>query len=358
MASCFLFYLAHCSKYCWLNFVFVQGSEFGLAAMGEVVVERPETIFIGTANQFAKGVGHVGRYKLTFVGAERMYVCMELPSTTHAGDLVEGNKWYVAYEGRPVPNAEGEQELEKRAAVFRTSHSGKRRASWFAHAMRCSCGTWNPFASLDSTAFWRGGLMHVVCVCVCVWNYRRFAPLDLTAFGRGGPMHWGRWHLQAQSCHGYYFCCVVWGKYRVCRAAFFVKLWMLGFGFHMSERMSEDMSESMSKDMSERMSEDMSERVSKDLSERMSEDMSERISEDMSERMSEDMSERMSKDMSERTSENCFQSVCEVESNRTHFRRWVVCLPSPDPIRLTSPMDAAACLSSSRKEHRDQSPSH
>ena len=73
---------------------------------------------------------HVWRYKLTFVGAERMYVCMEPPGTTHAGDLmfimeevVEGNKWYVAYEGRPVPNAEGEQELEKRAAVFRTSAS-------------------------------------------------------------------------------------------------------------------------------------------------------------------------------------------------------------------------------------------
>ena len=130
MASCFLFYLAYCSKYCWLNFVFVQGSEFGFEAMAEVVVERPDTIFIGTANQVAKGVEHVWRYKLTFVGAERMYVCMEPPSTTHAGDLmfimeevVEGNKWYVAYEGRPVPNAEGEQELEKRAAVFRTSAS-------------------------------------------------------------------------------------------------------------------------------------------------------------------------------------------------------------------------------------------
>ena len=130
MASCFLFYLAYCSKCCWLNFVFVQGSEFGLEAMAEVVVEPPETIFIGTANQVAKGVEHVWRYKLTFVGAERMYVCMEPPSTTHAGDLmfimeevVEGNKWYVAYEGRPVPNAEGEQELEKRAAIFRTSAS-------------------------------------------------------------------------------------------------------------------------------------------------------------------------------------------------------------------------------------------
>ena len=109
---------------------FAQASEFGLAAMVELVVERPATIFIGTANQFAKGVGHVWRYKLTFVGAERIYVCMEPPSTTHAGDsmfivqeVVEGNKWYVAYDGRSVPNAEGKQELEKRAAVFRTSAS-------------------------------------------------------------------------------------------------------------------------------------------------------------------------------------------------------------------------------------------
>ena len=207
MASCFLFYLAYCSKYCWFNFVFVQGSEFGLEAMAEVVVERPETIFIGTANQVAKGVEHVWHYKLTFVGAERMYVCMEPPSTTHAGDLmfimeevVEGNKWYVIYEGRPVPNAEGEQELEKRKSwrsalqsfvlrprfgrmecmngrqttcgagppmqIRRKHRSGEHLTSWFAHAMRCTCGTSNSFAFLDSTAFWRGSLMHVMCVCV------------------------------------------------------------------------------------------------------------------------------------------------------------------------------------------------
>ena len=92
----------------------MQGSEFGLAAMAEVVVERPETIFIGTANQVAKGVEHVWRYKLTPVGAERMYVCMEPPSTTHAGDLmfimeevVEGNKWYVAYEGEACSKCGG-----------------------------------------------------------------------------------------------------------------------------------------------------------------------------------------------------------------------------------------------------------
>ena len=135
MAFCFLFDVAHCSKYCWLNF-FVQGSEFGLAAMAEVVVERPEAIFIGTANRFAKGVEHVWRYKLTFVGAERMYVCMEPPSTTHAGDcmfilpeVVEGNMWYVAYEGRPVPNAGPARAGE---ACCSLSHFGLVLGEWSA----------------------------------------------------------------------------------------------------------------------------------------------------------------------------------------------------------------------------------
>ena len=56
MASCFLFFWHTAASTVWLNFVSVQGSEFGLEAMAEVVVERPETIFIGTANQVAKGV--------------------------------------------------------------------------------------------------------------------------------------------------------------------------------------------------------------------------------------------------------------------------------------------------------------
>ena len=170
----------------------LPGSEFGLAAMAEVVVARPETIFIGTANRFAKGVEHVWRYKLTFVGAQRMYVCMEPPSTTHAGDLmfimeevVDGNKWYT-YEGRPVPNAEGKNwRSVLRSFVLRPRfgrmecmngkemrcgarppmqnrrklRSGEHLISWFAHAMRCSSGFSNSFAFLDSTAFWRGGLL-------------------------------------------------------------------------------------------------------------------------------------------------------------------------------------------------------
>ena len=152
----------------------MQGSEFGLAAMAEVVVERPETIFIGTANQVAKGVEHVWRYKLTFVGAERMYVCMEPPSTTHAGDLmfimeevVEGNKWYVAYEGRACSKCGGRARAGGSALqsfvlrprfgrmecmsgrqitcgagppmqIRRKNRSGEHLTSWFAHAMRCN----------------------------------------------------------------------------------------------------------------------------------------------------------------------------------------------------------------------------
>ena len=49
--------------------------------------------------------------------------------------------------------------------IRRKNRSGEHLTAWFAHAMRCSCGTSNSFAFLDSTAVWRGGLMHVVCVC-------------------------------------------------------------------------------------------------------------------------------------------------------------------------------------------------
>ena len=54
----------------------VQASEVGLAAMLELVVERPATIFIGTSSRFAKGVGYVWRYVLTTVGPERLALRM------------------------------------------------------------------------------------------------------------------------------------------------------------------------------------------------------------------------------------------------------------------------------------------
>ena len=105
----------------------VQASEFGFAAMSELVVDRPATIFIGASSRFAKGVGYVWRYVLTTVGPKRIYLCMDPPSTTHAGDcmfivpeVVDGTARYVVYEGRAVTNEEGRQELEQRGAVFQT----------------------------------------------------------------------------------------------------------------------------------------------------------------------------------------------------------------------------------------------
>ena len=81
----------------------VQASELGLAAMAELVVERRP---VG----LPKELGMCGATRL--VGAERIYVCMEPPSITHVGDcmfivpeVVEGTLWYVAYEGRAIPNA-------------------------------------------------------------------------------------------------------------------------------------------------------------------------------------------------------------------------------------------------------------
>ena len=65
------------------------------------------------------------------------------------------------------------------------NRSGKRWASWFAHAMRCSCGTTARIASLGLNCFLAG---RSDACGVCVWKYRRFASLDLTAFWRGGPM--------------------------------------------------------------------------------------------------------------------------------------------------------------------------
>ena len=74
-----------------------------------VASERPQTIFIGTRSRFRKGAGHVWRYELSSVGSQRIYVCLQPPSTTHANDVmfivpqVEGDRvFYVAYEGRVV----------------------------------------------------------------------------------------------------------------------------------------------------------------------------------------------------------------------------------------------------------------
>ena len=154
----------------------VQASEVGLAAMSERVVERPATIFIGTSSRFAKGVGYVWRYVLTTAGPERIYVCMEPPSTTHAVHLPKGElfqmrraskSWSSVLQSfelwRPFGRLEcmsGKPMLCRAGPVTPKRckrYSGKHLTSWFAHAMRCSCGcVLTCMASWDSTAYLAG----------------------------------------------------------------------------------------------------------------------------------------------------------------------------------------------------------
>ena len=90
------------------------------------------------------------------------------------------------------------------------------------------CDMWNTyicihrlFASLDLTAFWRGGLMHVVCLCACVDR----GPA-LCIFGLNCLLAGRSYALRALTFHrhkvdfGHYICSVVCWKYRVCRLAF------------------------------------------------------------------------------------------------------------------------------------------
>ena len=85
---------------------------------------RPETIYIGTVARMRKGAAHVWRYDLTVVGGEHIYVCRNPPSTTYRGDIIfiveeedlDGQKWFVVYEGREVDG-----QLWERSAVSRTS---------------------------------------------------------------------------------------------------------------------------------------------------------------------------------------------------------------------------------------------
>ena len=66
--------------------------------------------------------------------------------------------------------------------------------------------------------------MHVVCVllqALCIFGLNCFlAGLSDAIECNCRIAIW-----QTQSCHGYYFCCVVWGKYRVCGVAF---VWSCG----------------------------------------------------------------------------------------------------------------------------------
>ena len=74
--------------------------------------------------------------------------------------------------------------------------SGKHLTSWFAHAMRCSCGAvLTCMASWDSTAFLAGRSDACgVCVCVATGALHFWAQLLL-----GGAVRCNR--MQLSNCH-------------------------------------------------------------------------------------------------------------------------------------------------------------
>jgi hypothetical protein len=91
-------------------------------ANAELVVARPETIFIGTRARMQRGAAHVWKYELKWAGSEQFYICDNPPSTSFPGDRmfivpeqVDGVQWFVVYEGR-----EQDGFLEQRQPVFRT----------------------------------------------------------------------------------------------------------------------------------------------------------------------------------------------------------------------------------------------
>ena len=108
----------------WLNLRGMQQSVESVSeamsalVTADVVGGRLPTIYVGTKSRFAKGVEHVWRYQLMWVGRQQLFVCLEPPSTTHANDIMfivpqmdNGALFHVVYEGRRtqhVPKRLGE----------------------------------------------------------------------------------------------------------------------------------------------------------------------------------------------------------------------------------------------------------
>ena len=120
---CHVMCVAHCSKYRWLN-----------------VLCASKLVWCGSHGGARGGTSCDDLHWDGQSVCQRSWACVALQvdcgwcsahlRTTHAGDcmfivpeVVDGTLWHVAYEGRAMANAQGEQELEQRAPVFRTSAS-------------------------------------------------------------------------------------------------------------------------------------------------------------------------------------------------------------------------------------------
>ena len=164
-----------------------QASEVGLAAMSELLVERPATIFIGTSSRELGMCGAMSWLQLDLSAstcawgrlALRMLaivcsLCQRLWREfcgmwrTEGGlfQMRRASKSWSVLLGCWSAWVANQCCAEKRGR----GHSGMGRASWFVRAMRCIVAAVCSLAWHLGTQllFWRGCLMHAVCVCVCV----------------------------------------------------------------------------------------------------------------------------------------------------------------------------------------------
>ena len=201
MAFCFLFDVARCSKYCWLTFLLCKevslvwqpwwrlwwnvlrwsslGLPIGLPKELSMCGATSWLLLVLSASTCAWSRLALHMLGIVYLSCQKLWreTCGMWRMKGGLFQMRRASKsWRSVLQSFALRPRFGRMECtsgrhmmcgaEPPTQKKWKNHSGKRRASWFAHAMRCSCGTLNPFAFLDSTAFWRGG-----------------------------QMHWGRWHL-------------------------------------------------------------------------------------------------------------------------------------------------------------------
>ena len=202
MAFCFLFDVAHCSKYCWLNLF--------LCKQVSLVWQPWRRLWWNVLRRSSLGLPIGLPKELSMCGATS-WLLLVLSASTCAwsclalhmlgiwclswkkswretsgmwrmkGGLFQMRKasksWRSALQSFVLRPRFGRMECTSGRQMMCgagpptqkrwKNRSGKRRASWCAHAMRCSCGTTARIASLGLHCF-LAGRSDACRVCVCV----------------------------------------------------------------------------------------------------------------------------------------------------------------------------------------------
>ena len=202
MAFCFLFDVAHCSKYCWLNFFLCKQVSWVWQPWRSLWWNVLRQSSLGLPISLPKELGMCGatswlllvlsastcawsRLALHMLGIWCLS-CKKLWRETSGMWRMKGGLFQMrraskswrsvlqSFALRPrfgrLECTSGKQMMcraEPPTQKRGKSHSGKGRASWFAHTMRCSCGTTARIASLGLNCF-LAGRSDACGVCVCV----------------------------------------------------------------------------------------------------------------------------------------------------------------------------------------------